>query len=208
MTKSIMLVGVGGQGTILASKLLTIGLMEAGYDVKMSEIHGMSQRGGSVSSQVRYSKDQVYSPVIEIGGADMIVSFEKVEALRYLKYLKEGGTIVANNYKMESVATITGKAEYKVEEVDKKLKELNAKVINAADKATELGNAKVMNIILLGTVIKGMHLEDIDWEQIIRDNVKEKFIDINIKIINLTYICFHVTIVSRRRQAGPAETRR
>ena len=94
-----MLVGVGGQGTILASKLLTIGLMEAGYDVKMSEIHGMSQRGGSVSSQVRYSKDQVYSPVIEIGGADMIVSFEKVEALRYLKYLKEGGTIVANNYK-------------------------------------------------------------------------------------------------------------
>ena len=184
MTKSIMLVGVGGQGTILASKLLTIGLMEAGYDVKMSEIHGISQRGGSVSSQVRYSKDQVYSPVIEIGGADMIVSFEKVEALRYLKYLKEGGTIVANNYKMESVATITGKAEYKVEEVDKKLKELNAKVINAADKATELGNAKVMNIILLGTVIKGMHLEDIDWEQIIRDNVKEKFIDINIRALH------------------------
>ena len=184
MTKSIMLVGVGGQGTILASKLLTIGLMEAGYDVKMSEIHAMSQRGGSVSSQVRYSKDQVYSPVIEIGGADMIVSFEKVEALRYLKYLKEGGTIVANNYKMESVATITGKAEYKVEEVDKKLKELNAKVINAADKATELGNAKVMNIILLGTVIKGMHLEDIDWEQIIRDNVKEKFIDINIRALH------------------------
>ena len=184
MTKSIMLVGVGGQGTILASKLLTIGLMEAGYDVKMSEIHGMSQRGGSVSSQVRYSKDQVYSPVIEIGGADMIVSFEKVEALRYLKYLKEGGTIVANNYKMESVATITGKAEYKVEEVDKKLKELNSKVINAADKATELGNAKVMNIILLGTVIKGMHLEDIDWEQIIRDNVKEKFIDINIRALH------------------------
>ena len=184
MTKRIMLVGVGGQGTILASKLLTIGLMEAGYDVKMSEIHGMSQRGGSVSSQVRYSKDQVYSPVIEIGGADMIVSFEKVEALRYLKYLKEGGTIVANNYKMESVATITGKAEYKVEEVDKKLKELNAKVINAADKATELGNAKVMNIILLGTVIKGMHLEDIDWEQIIRDNVKEKFIDINIRALH------------------------
>ena len=181
MTKSIMLVGVGGQGTILASKLLTIGLMQEGYDVKMSEIHGMSQRGGSVSSQIRYSKDKVYSPVIEIGGADMIVSFEKVEALRYLKYLKEGGTIVANNYKMESVATITGKAEYKVEEVDKKLKELNAKVINAADKATELGNAKVMNIILLGTVIKGMHLEDIDWEQIIKDNVKEKFVDINLQ---------------------------
>ena len=184
MTKSIMLVGVGGQGTILASKLLTIGLMEAGYDVKMSEIHGMSQRGGSVSSQVRYSEDQVYSPVIEIGGADMIVSFEKVEALRYLKYLKEGVTIVANNYKMDSVATITGKAEYKVEEVDEKLKALNAKVINAADKAMELGNAKVMNIILLGTVIKAMHLEHIDWESIIKNNVKEKFIDINIRALH------------------------
>ena len=184
MTKSIMLVGVGGQGTILASKLLTIGLMQEGYDVKMSEIHGMSQRGGSVSSQIRYSKDKVYSPVIEIGGADMIVSFEKVEALRYLKYLKEGGTIVANNYKMESVATITGSAEYKVEEVDEKLKELHAKVINAANKAVELGNEKVMNIILLGTVIKGMHLEEIDWEQIIKDNVKEKFIDINIRALH------------------------
>ena len=184
MTKSIMLVGVGGQGTILAGKLLTIGLMQEGYDVKMSEIHGMSQRGGSVSSQIRYSKDKVYSPVIEIGGADMIVSFEKVEALRYLKYLKEGGTIVANNYKMESVATITGSAEYKVEEVDEKLKELHAKVINAADKAVELGNEKVMNIILLGTVIKGMHLEEIDWEQIIKDNVKEKFIDINIRALH------------------------
>ena len=168
MTKSIMLVGVGGQGTILASKLLTIGLMEAGYDVKMSEIHGMSQRGGSVSSQVRYSEDEVYSPVIEIGGADMIVSFEKIEALRYLKYLKEGGTIVANNYKMDSVATITGKAEYKVEEVDQKLKDLNA---------------KDMNIILLGTVIKAMNLEHIDWENIIRNNVKEKFVDINIKAL-------------------------
>ena len=99
MTKSIMLVGVGGQGTILASKLLTIGLMEAGYDVKMSEIHGMSQRGGSVSSQVRYGT-KVYSPVIEVGGADMIVSFEKMEALRYLKYLKPHGKIVVNNFKL------------------------------------------------------------------------------------------------------------
>ena len=183
MTKSIMLVGVGGQGTILASKLLTIGLMEAGYDVKMSEIHGMSQRGGSVSSQVRYSEDAVHSPVIEIGGADMIVSFEKIEALRYLKYLKKGGTIVANNYKMDSISTITGKCEYKVSEVDKTLSELDAKVINAADKAIKLGNAKVMNIILLGAVIKSMKLEHIDWEKIIRENVKEKFIDINLKAL-------------------------
>lgn len=181
MTKSIMLVGVGGQGTILASKLLTIGLMEAGYDVKMSEIHGMSQRGGSVSSQVRYSEDNVYSPVIEIGAADMIVSFEKMEALRYLKYLKPEGKVVVNNYRLNSVSTLVGKFEYKEEEIDSELKRLNAKIIDAAKEAEELGNAKVMNVILLGSLVKSMGLEKIHWEDIIRKNVKEKFIDLNIK---------------------------
>jgi len=181
MTKSIMLVGVGGQGTILASKLLTIGLMEAGYDVKMSEIHGMSQRGGSVSSQVRYSEDNVYSPVIEIGAADMIVSFEKMEALRYLKYLKPEGKIVVNNYRLNSVSTLVGKFEYKEEDIDSELKRLNAKIIDAAKEAEELGNAKVMNVILLGSLVKSMGLEKIHWEDIIRKNVKEKFIDLNIK---------------------------
>jgi len=176
-----MLVGVGGQGTILASKLLTIGLMEAGYDVKMSEIHGMSQRGGSVSSQVRYSEDNVYSPVIEIGGADMIVSFEKMEALRYLKYLKPEGKVVVNNYRLNSVSTLVGKFEYKEEEIDSELKRLNAKIIDAAKEAEELGNAKVMNVILLGSLVKSMGLEKIHWEDIIRKNVKEKFIDLNIK---------------------------
>ncbi|MPM39720.1 hypothetical protein SDC9_86354 [bioreactor metagenome] len=185
MTKSIMLVGVGGQGTILASKLLTIGLMEAGYDVKMSEIHGMSQRGGSVSSQVRYSEDNVYSPVIEIGGADMIVSFEKMEALRYLKYLKPEGKVVVNNYRLNSVSTLVGKFEYKEEEIDAELKRLDAKIIDAAKKAVELGNVKVMNVILLGSLVKSMKLEKIDWESIIRKNVKEKFIDLNIKAFRI-----------------------
>lgn len=185
MTKSIMLVGVGGQGTILASKLLTIGLMEAGYDVKMSEIHGMSQRGGSVSSQVRYSEDNVYSPVIEIGGADMIVSFEKMEALRYLKYLKPEGKIVVNNFRLNSVSTSVGKFEYKEAEIDEELKRLDANVIEAAKKAEELGNIKVMNIILLGSLVKSMNLERIDWEGIIRKNVKEKFVDLNIKAFHI-----------------------
>lgn len=185
MTKSIMLVGVGGQGTILASKLLTIGLMEAGYDVKMSEIHGMSQRGGSVSSQVRYSEDNVYSPVIEIGGADMIVSFEKMEVLRYLKYLKPEGKIVVNNFRLNSVSTLVGKFEYKEAEIDEELKKLNAKIIDAAKKAEELGNAKVMNVILLGSLVKSMNLEKIDWQDIIRKNVKEKFVDLNIKAFHM-----------------------
>ena len=181
MTKSIMLVGVGGQGTILASKLLTLGLMEAGYDVKMSEIHGMSQRGGSVSSQVRYGEEKVYSPVIEIGGADMIVSFEKMEALRYIRYLKPEGKIVTNNFRMNSVSTLVGKFEYKEDEIDAELKRLNATVVDAAKKAEELGNIKVMNVILLGSLVKSMNLEHIDWKDIIKQNVKEKYIDLNLK---------------------------
>ena len=187
MTKSILLVGVGGQGTILASKLLTTGLMNAGYDVKMSEIHGMSQRGGSVSSQVRYG-EKVYSPVIEIGGADILVSFEKMEALRWLEYLKPEGKIVVNNYRIDSIPVLTvGSTNtiiytlYKEKEIEDELNRLNATIINAADKAKELGNSKVMNIILLGALVKSMSLEDIDWESIIRENIKEKFVDINLQ---------------------------
>nr|WP_317333360.1 indolepyruvate oxidoreductase subunit beta [uncultured Romboutsia sp.] len=182
MIKSIMLVGVGGQGTILASKLLTTGLMNAGYDVKMSEIHGMSQRGGSVSSQVRYG-EKVYSPVIEIGGADILVSFEKMEALRWLEYLKPEGKIVVNNYRIDSMPILTGKATYYEKEIEDELKRLNATTINAENKAKEMGNTKVMNIILLGALIKSMELEDIDWESIIRENVKEKFVDVNLQAL-------------------------
>lgn len=185
MTKSVMLAGVGGQGTILASKILTIGLMEAGYDVKMNEIHGMSQRGGAVTSEVRYSKDKVYSPTIERGEAEMLVAFEKMEALRRLESLKPGGKIVVNNYRINSVASITQDLDYKEDEVDEELKSLNAVFIDAAEEAKKLGNAKVMNIILLGTLIKGMNLTSVNWEEIIRKNVKEKFIDINIEALKL-----------------------
>ena len=184
MTKSILLVGVGGQGTILASKLLTTGLMDAGYDVKMSEIHGMSQRGGSVSSQVRYG-DEVYSPVIEIGSADILVSFEKMEALRWLEYLKPQGKIIVNNYRIDSIPVLIGKATYKEKEIEDELKRLNATIINVADKAKEIGNSKVMNIILLGALVKSMSLEYIDWETIIRENIKEKFIDINLEAFKI-----------------------
>lgn len=180
MTKSILLVGVGGQGTILASKLLTIGLMESGYDVKMSEIHGMSQRGGSVSSQVRYG-EKVYSPVIEKGGADILVSFEKMEALRWLDYLKKDGKIITNNYKIKSMPIITGKAKYLEEEIDDELIKVGSKLIDASKHAINLGNPKTMNIILLGSLVKSMNLEHIDWNKIISDNVKKEFVDINIE---------------------------
>lgn len=184
MIKSILLVGVGGQGTILASKLLTTGLMEAGYDVKMSEIHGMSQRGGSVSSQVRYG-DKVLSAVIEVGGADILVAFEKMEAMRWLRYIKKDGKAVVNDYKINSIPILSGKVDYPEGLNEDLVEKANAKMINAAKKAVELGNPKVMNVILLGTVIKSMGLEEIDWEKIIRDNVKERFIDINIEAIKV-----------------------
>lgn len=180
MTKSVLLVGVGGQGTILASKLLTIGLMESGYDVRMSEIHGMSQRGGSVSSQVRYG-DKVYSPVIEKGGADILVSFEKMEALRWLDYLKDNGKIIVNDYQINSMPILNGKAEYKGNEISEELLRVGAKLINASKSAIELGNPKTMNIILLGSLVKSMNLEHIDWNQIISDNVKKELVDINIE---------------------------
>ena len=184
MTKSIMLVGVGGQGTILASKLLTTGLMEAGYDVKMSEIHGMSQRGGAVSSQVRYGED-VQSPVIEIGGADILVSFEKMEAMRWLKYLKPEGKVVVNDYEMDSMPILSGKVDYPSGIIEDLKVKVKTTVVDAAKQAKELGNPKVMNVILLGTLIKAMGLENINWNKIIKDNVKPKFVELNLKAIEV-----------------------
>jgi indolepyruvate ferredoxin oxidoreductase beta subunit len=184
MTKSILLVGVGGQGTILASKLLTTGLMEAGYDVKMSEIHGMSQRGGSVSSQVRFG-DKVDSPVIEIGGADILVSFEKMEALRWLEYLKLEGKVVVNNYQIKPMSVLSGKVDYNKNILDELKNKADTIVVDAGEKAKELGNEKVMNVILLGSIVKLMDLANIDWDNIIEENVKPKFVEINKKALRL-----------------------
>ncbi len=184
MTKSILLVGVGGQGTILASKLLTTGLMEAGYDVKMSEIHGMSQRGGSVSSQVRYGK-KVYSPVIELGGADILVSFEQMEALRWLEYLKPGGHVIVNDYKIPPMTLISKAGAYPEDLLEQLHASAPTRVINAADEAEKLGNSKVMNIILLGATAKLMGLEEVNWHKVIEDNVKPAFIEINKKAFDI-----------------------
>lgn len=184
MTKNILLVGVGGQGTILASKLLTTGLMEEGYDVKMSEIHGMSQRGGNVSSQVRYG-DKVESPVIELGSADVIVAFEKMEALRALEYSKKDGLVVVNDVEIESMPILSGKFDYPSDVIEILESKVKTIVVEASKHAAKLGNSKVMNIILLGTIIKSMELEHINWEKIIKDNVKPAFVDINIKALEL-----------------------
>lgn len=182
--KSVLLVGVGGQGIILASQILSSGLIEAGFDVKMSEVHGMAQRGGSVTTQVRYG-EKVDSPIIGKGSADVMVAFEKVEAVRWLEYLKPGGALVVNNYEIPSATVISG-AEVYPEGVMEKLQATveNIYVIDAAKEAMELGNIKAQNIVLLGGLIKAMGVEGVDWNKMVEQNVKPRFVELNLKAIN------------------------
>jgi indolepyruvate ferredoxin oxidoreductase beta subunit len=180
--KNILMVGVGGQGTILASKVLSNGLVNAGYDVKMSEVHGMAQRGGSVTTQVRYG-DKVYSPIIGKGQADIIVAFEKLEALRMIQYLRKGGVMVVNDHAIPSMTVLTGAEEYPegiIEELQSKARTI---VFKAAEVARELGNPKTQNIVLLGALIKAIGLEDLDWDTAIEAEVKPQFVEINKKAL-------------------------
>ena len=178
--KNILLVGVGGQGTILASKVLSEGLTQAGYDVKMSEIHGMSQRGGNVSTQIRFG-EKVYSPIVGKGEADVIVAFEKMEALRWIEYLKKDGKMVVNDFEIPSVPIQQGVAKYPEGILDELVHKAKVSVFKAGDIAAKLGNSKTMNIVLLGALIKAMDIPGIDWEEVIKSNVKKGFEEINIK---------------------------
>lgn len=182
--KNILLVGVGGQGTILASKILSEGLMEAGYDVKMSEIHGMSQRGGNVSTQIRFG-EKVYSPIVGKGEADIIVAFEKMEALRWVEYLKKGGKMVINDFEIPSVPILMGAAVYPQGILEELAQKADVSVFQAGKIAEEVGNSKTMNIVLLGALIKALKMDDIDWEAVIKKNVKKGFEEINIKAFRL-----------------------
>lgn len=181
--KSILFVGVGGQGTILASKILTQGLLKYGYDVKMSEVHGMAQRGGSVSTQVRFGK-KVYSPLIEKGNADVIVSFEKSEAARWLPFLKKDGYLVVNDYEIHPVPVLIGEEQYP-QDVNGRLKNTveNTIIVNAAKIAEELGNIKAQNVVLLGALLKALKLDNIDWNGVLEGEVPPKAIELNKKAL-------------------------
>lgn len=184
-TKNIMIVGVGGQGSLLASKLLGYLLLKEGYDVKVSEVHGMSQRGGSVVTYVRFG-DKVYSPIIDKGEADFIVSFEQMEAARYLPYLRENGRIVTNTQMIEPMPVITGAADYP-EKLIAKLEEKGA-VVDAMDCLTlaeEAGSAKAVNIVLMGRLSKYFDIPAEKWQQAIEALVPEKFRDVNLKAFEL-----------------------
>jgi indolepyruvate ferredoxin oxidoreductase beta subunit len=181
-TKNILLVGVGGQGTILASKILAQGLLEEGYDVKMSEIHGMSQRGGSVSTQIRYG-EKVFSPIIGDGDADIVVSFEVMETARWIRYAKPDAKIIVNDYRIYPLEVLSGKSDYPETTIADLSAGMDVQVIAANEIATKLGNPKAMNIVLLGALIRGLGLEDINWDAIIAKQVKPAFVELNQKAL-------------------------
>lgn len=184
MTKSLILVGVGGQGTILTSKILAEGLLQLGFDVKMSEIHGMAQRGGSVNTQIRFG-EKVYSPIISSGEADVLLSFEKIEAIRYLNYLKPDGTLIVNDYEIYSLPVLTGNEKYPKQALEMlKSTVPNTVVIKASEIANNIGNIKVQNMVLLGAAVKRLGLLDLDWISIIKDYLPERFHELNIKAFN------------------------
>ena len=179
MAKSIMIVGVGGQGSLLASKLMGRLLLNEGYDVKVSEVHGMSQRGGSVVTYVKYG-DKVHSPVIEIGEADYIISFEKIEAARWVKYLKPDGKIIVNAQEIDPMPVITGVAEYPSEVLEEiKEKGIFVDKIDALTLAEKAGSSKAVNIVLMGRLAKYFDIEYNKWVEAIEQVVAPKFVEMN-----------------------------
>jgi indolepyruvate ferredoxin oxidoreductase beta subunit len=184
-TKNIMIVGVGGQGSLLASKMLGHVLLAAGYDVKVSEVHGMSQRGGSVVTYVRYG-EKVHSPIIDLGEADYIVSFEMMEAARYLPYLRMDGQIVTNTQQIDPMPVLTGAAEYP-EDLCGKLREKGVKVdaMDCLALAEQAGSAKAVNLVLLGRLSGYFDLPEEAWMQSLEAIVPEKFREMNRKAFAL-----------------------
>lgn len=175
----VLMVGVGGQGTILAGKVLAGAAQEAGYDVKVSEIHGMAQRGGSVVTQVRMG-EKVYSPLIAEGTADVLLASEKLEGLRLLPFLKPGGTVIINNQEILPVPVLVGAAEYPADIIEYiRAKVQNTVVIDALDVAVKCGSSKAVNIVLLGVAARNLPISMEVWEKALAARIKPKFLELN-----------------------------
>ena len=184
-TKNVMIVGVGGQGSLLASKLLGRLLLTKGYDIKVSEVHGMSQRGGSVVTYVRYG-EKVYSPIIDKGEADFIVSFELLEAARWTEYLKSDGKIIANTQQINPMPVITGAMQYPSELAEKmKAADIDLDAFDALALAEEAGSAKAVNIVLMGRLSNYFDATVEEWMKAIEESVPEKFLEMNKKAFAL-----------------------
>ena len=184
-TKNVMIVGVGGQGSLLASKLLGRLLLNRGYDIKVSEVHGMSQRGGSVVTYVRFG-DKVYSPVIDKGQADFIVSFELLEAARWTEYLKPGGKIITNTQQINPMPVIIGAAEYPENLVEKIVSAgIDVDAFDALSLAEQAGSSKAVNLVLMGRLSKYFDITAEEWLAAIEASVPVKFLEMNKKAFNL-----------------------
>ncbi len=186
-TKSIMIVGVGGQGTLLSSRLLGAVLTTKGYDVKVSEVHGMSQRGGSVVTYVKYG-DEVCSPIIEKGEADYILSFEQLEAARWLPFLKEGGKLIVNTQKIDPMPVVIGAAEYPqgvIEAIAATGTDITS--IDALSLAVEAGSSKAVNVVLMGVLASKTDIAYDTWVEAVKATVPAKFLELNLKAFDLGY---------------------
>ncbi len=186
-TKSIMIVGVGGQGTLLASRLLGAALLSENYDVKVSEVHGMSQRGGSVVTYVKYG-EEVFSPIVREGQADFILAFEQLEAARWLPFLKKGGTIIANSQKIDPMPVVIGNAQYP-DGVLEAIRATGSDLVeaDALSLAVEAGSPKAVNVVLIGVMASRMDLPYTVWEKAIRVTVPEKFLEMNLRAFKLGF---------------------
>ena len=177
-TKNIMIVGVGGQGTLLTSRILGGITVAAGYDVKLSEVHGMAQRGGSVVTFVRYG-EKVAEPIVEEGQADVLIAFERLEALRYAHFLKKDGVIVVNDHRIDPITVVTDMAQYPDNIIENLEKEHKVLKVKAMEEALKLGNSKVFNIIVLGVAAKHMDFSKEAWMEVIEKTVPPKTVEIN-----------------------------
>jgi indolepyruvate ferredoxin oxidoreductase beta subunit len=185
-TTNIMIVGVGGQGTLLTSRILGGLAISGGYDVKLSEVHGMAQRGGSVVTFVRFG-EKVNEPVVELGCADIIISFEKLEALRYAHYLKKDGVIVVNQSTIKPMSVLTGASNYPTDIIENLSKEHKVYTIDSLEIAKKLGNPKVVNTVVLGFACKFIGFDKQNWIDVINQTVPAKTIDINVKAFEEGY---------------------
>ena len=185
-TKNIMIVGVGGQGTLITSRILGGIARLAGYDVKVSEVHGMAQRGGSVVTYVRYG-DSVAEPLVEEGQADILIAFERLEAMRYIHFLKKDGVLVLNDQRIDPVTVLTGAFDYPEDIVDKMKTRRNVVSIDARSAAIKIGNARVFNSIIVGLVAKNLEFTKEAWLEVIEQTVPPKMIDMNKEAFLLGY---------------------
>ncbi|MBQ0083654.1 MAG: indolepyruvate oxidoreductase subunit beta [Clostridiales bacterium] len=185
-TTNIMIVGVGGQGTLLASRILGNTVINEGYDVKVSEVHGMSQRGGSVVTYVKYG-EKVWSPIIDKGEADIILAFELLEAYRALPWLKKGGKIIVNSQSINPMPVITGAAKYPENIAEKLSKMVDLTELDALSLATKAGSIKAVNVVLIGVMAKNTDIPYENWLKVIKDTVPQKFLDVNLKAFELGY---------------------